>query len=955
MLRKLVATLSVALVALLFTSPTALATDSDNTNNVTYWQNYYGGGTVCYKDDSSKGTVNGKTVTLKDGGWTHLIVKGGSVDTGAGPGNVTYDNPKAGTAYAAPNNSGGQPADVSHWIVCGPPPFDWNWQYADPTCQALVVVYPADIPAGQANDVNVKIKNLVTGETKTLNFHNNSGTWSGSTTFTFASHANWPSWQYYAVVWTQVGGTNYHWEGNITCGGTPDAKVTYGEWVDSDWACGDETVEQTRTKTVTSYVLVDGKWVKDTENATVTTETSERDLTAEELAECTPPEEEMCLNIGKTIEWAEAHGYYVEEGVCFQKVYVCKYVTTPGGTEVLQTGNNPISVSVNALPAGFNGTFPFEFVDAHERSVAFAYALPGTPQGEEPGVENCDSPPPVQVCIRYELVEIPASQYAGHEDEYVLYDEETCHPPVDVCLNLPGQQTEVPAGWEVSDAGKCFHYEVVCWLMDNYHSSEMPPADHFSTFPQTRVDCDQEIPCGMWVQTDLYYIDDWAKEEVFLNLGDILTWNGGPEDSLIYIAHYFTYGGDCPPPVEYCVWDAETKTAGVATYGAGQVPEGAVPWVDGSECTPPNIDLSLIEPVCDSDAPFLAIDVVLFDPGELSTDDGTVDLKFWDEDGHEYWIHDVALDEFLDAKILWPGAAIEPDGEGGFVATGWPGWEKLDGIWTPVGDNNFGWTREGAKLTVYFNPEKTFDLAYPEPTWACGNPPPVQICVDYEMMEIPAADYAADPEKYQLYDGEGCQPPVDVCPNIDGPQSEIPDGMLLYGEGNSTKCATPPTLAGTLVSSQCIADVPWINYDIVLTDPDDVSTDDGTATFTFSAAGHPGLTHTVVIPLDEDGTTEGRFLWPGASATDNGDGTWTPTGWPGWALVDGEWVSIGDENFGWTRNGVTVDVEVNPDITVSLSYPPPTALCVAGPPTEIDQELDAPPANPVEAEAQYAG
>ena len=63
-------------------------------------------------------------------------------------GNAVYDNPQAGTPYSTPTNKGGNVADVSHWIVCGPPPFDWNWQYEAPSCTALVVVYPEDIPAG---------------------------------------------------------------------------------------------------------------------------------------------------------------------------------------------------------------------------------------------------------------------------------------------------------------------------------------------------------------------------------------------------------------------------------------------------------------------------------------------------------------------------------------------------------------------------------------------------------------------------------------------------------------------------------------------------------------------------------------------------------------------------------------------------------------------------------------
>ncbi len=56
------------------------------------------------------------------------------------------------------------------------------------------------------------------------------------------------------------------------------------------------------------------------------------------------------------------------------KVVVCKYVGTPGEDERLQTGQNPIVVSVSALEDGFDGTFPFAFSDAQGRSIAIRYA-----------------------------------------------------------------------------------------------------------------------------------------------------------------------------------------------------------------------------------------------------------------------------------------------------------------------------------------------------------------------------------------------------------------------------------------------------------------------------------------------------------------------------------------------------------------------------------------------------
>ena len=66
-----------------------------------------------------------------------------------------------------------------------------------------------------------------------------------------------------------------------------------------------------------------------------------------------------------------------------RKVFVCKYVGTPGVDERLQTGQNPISVSVNAIPAGASvGAY---FADAQGRSLVIAF---DTGQGDP----DCPTP-----------------------------------------------------------------------------------------------------------------------------------------------------------------------------------------------------------------------------------------------------------------------------------------------------------------------------------------------------------------------------------------------------------------------------------------------------------------------------------------------------------------------------------------------------------------------------------
>lgn len=74
----------------------------------------------------------------------------------------------------------------------------------------------------------------------------------------------------------------------------PDTKVEFSEWVDGEYECTATEVPQTRTKSVTTYELVDNKWVA--QAPVVTTETQTRPLTAEEQEaadiECAGPQPE---------------------------------------------------------------------------------------------------------------------------------------------------------------------------------------------------------------------------------------------------------------------------------------------------------------------------------------------------------------------------------------------------------------------------------------------------------------------------------------------------------------------------------------------------------------------------------------------------------------------------------------------------------------------------------------
>lgn len=140
-------------------------------------------------------------------------------------------------------------------------------------------------------------------------------------------------------------------------------------------------------------------------------------------------------------------------------------------------------------------------------------------------------------------------------------------------------------------------------------------------------------------------------------------------------------------------------------------------------------------------------------------------------------------------------------------------------------------------------------------------------------------------------------------------------------------CADPTFDGRTATAAECDNDTPWIDYTIAVNDPDGQLAN-REASFTFVHPTDPTQNHVVTLgELGVGNVLEGRILWPGASVDPI---TNEPTGWPGWAFVDGQWVET-DGNFAWTRSLTEVTLTVNPSMQIAIAYPPATPECVAGP------------------------
>ena len=78
--------------------------------------------------------------------------------------------------------------------------------------------------------------------------------------------------------------------------------------------------------------------------------------------------------------------------------------------------------------------------------------------------------------------------------------------------------------------------------------------------------------------------------------------------------------------------------------------------------------------------------------------------------------------------------------------------------------------------------EGTCDIAPPPPTDVCPNLDGVQEEVPEGMVIDEEGNCVEEPP-----------PPTDVCPNIEGDQAEVPEGMVIDEEGNCVEAPPPPT------------------------------------------------------------------------------------------------------------------------------------------------------------------
>jgi len=663
--------------------------------------------------------------------------------------------------------------------------FDWNWEYPDPTCDALTVTYPTGLPAGQSNDVNIRIKYGVNFSSEvTLNFHNNTGTWSGTQTFTYATHPNWPAnIGQYKVVWTQVGGTNYHWQGEVTCGELPkDASAV---------------VSTTTPTCETGSSLVLGAIVNATWGIPVITG-SNYSVTATASAGHLFPNGQNSLTLTGTLAGPNTGGVCDDVSVQLTITYVAECAVDADNTwRIFNPSEETVTVTYGAGQT-YQATPGYSTLTTPRTSDPLVITWGADASGIKPGTatgtpgadltgedEECYTSPDVTKvvgdCAYY------SDGTAGNRTVKITYDNTDSNVPVTFSLQgfqgvydrtVPAGETVVvdapnvvPAGgtYTVIAAGKTFSLEITpCPTYEK-------PEPKVEQRPVASFDCDDTV---VTIVTTTYTAEpifdtetltwgygEWVEGESVTTTRAPLPSEVSEEGCVVTVTDPTASTCEVTDDTELTSWiriqlnanveyriddvvvtdEFTSVTPGSHTVKAtalnGYSLAGANPapddwtgdthtWtftaVDSAvDCTPeaPSLAGSTAVGECKADAPWIEWSVSMSDPdNQVPTKHATLVLS----DGTNSQtidLGDLVLNETT-GKWELNGANLWPgasiDSEGN--ATGWPGWEQLsDGTWQET-TGNFAWVRNITSATLHVNPELVIDLQYPDAEPLCDGP-----------------------------------------------------------------------------------------------------------------------------------------------------------------------------------------------------------------------------------------
>ena len=441
------------------------------------------------------------------------------------------------------------------------------------------------------------------------------------------------------------------------------------------------------------------------------------------------------------------------------KVFVCKYVGTPGVDEVLQTGQNPISVSVNAIPLD-PVEVGSEFADAQGRSVVIAFDV-GQP---EPSPDDC--PPPTSsttTTVKATTTTVKATTTTAKATTTTQPNQTTTTTGGGGTTTTTmggGGTTTTTQGGGTTTTGP---------------TTTFPTPSQFS-FPSVTAICPNGVA--------LISITFPSRPELNGQVGT-LTFSTGGSTPLTFISGAtvqvpypasagtgpvtltytvagqtatpvtLTFPANCAAPTTTTTTPGGTTTTGPSTTtptpNTFAVPPGAttttvpgigpppvttpfVPFVPVTTAppvtpttlppgvtappttAPPPFTLGGATTVCVSEVP--TIRITFQTPAQFPELVGrTGTLTMADVNGNVVSSQPLVYRPGTTVDLLYPGTTVNPDGSIDDV----PGWILTDdGLW--IRDPSDAFLREGIRLTYTVNPTATAFVTYPPESSACANP-----------------------------------------------------------------------------------------------------------------------------------------------------------------------------------------------------------------------------------------
>ncbi|MGN7808617.1 Ig-like domain-containing protein, partial [Flavobacterium sp. 22659] len=171
---------------------------------------------------------------------------------------------------------------------------------------------------------------------------------------------------------------------------------------------------------------------------------------------------------------------------------------------------------------------------------------------------------------------------------------------------------------------------------------------------------------------------------------------------------------------------------------------------------------------------------------------------------------------------------------------------------------------------------------------------------------------------------------VELIPNA--PPGNYTLTYEICEKANSSNCTSAsvtvtveaPKMTVT-ASSYCSDNAPYVQYNVKA----DNFTPKGLVTITWIDSANNVVATQTNMPLS------GNVLWPGAVLDSNNK----PIDWPGWILVNGQWIE-GNDGFQLTRPAVTMQFSLNPTESITVNYPAAVSGCNARPHFGIEAEND---------------